>query len=888
MTRSASNAPRSPQTGMPQATACRRVCPTSGAAYETVDTALDVFGNVLSSISPTNASGGTTTTSYDPDGNELSSTDPASDTTTSTYSQDDLQCWSEPLAVSGATCASPPTGAGTQTTTYTYDPDRNQVSSVAPDGNAAGPSCLYETTSTFDDLGNTLSTTVPSGGTTCTNETTSTTSYTYDADGNQLTSVAPPPPGQTGDVTTTSTYDADNEVCWSDIAIVTSPVCGSAPTGTGTETTTYSYNSDGQQTETIPPDGNASGSPSSYATRSVYNGAGELTSQTVPPPSGSGAGQTTTNYYDADGNTVAVTGPNGNPGTCDPVTTSGCADTNYNVYDEQNRQLSTTDPSGNETQYTYDADGTMLTQTEPSSTEGTYTYNGAGQLIQISYTDGTPTVSYQYNASGQRCWMYQGFSTNSCSSPPSGATTYSYDSSGRLVSETNAAGATDSYGYDASSNLACVSYPNTSGNTCSSSGTPTGVVRYAYNQVNQLTSLTDWAGDTLTFTYNGNGQQCWVSTYAPSTPSCASPPHQSGSVTTNYTYDSLGNISDLKTTTGTAPNSLLDLAVGSRDANEGITAETPTIGTTAEASDDYAYNQTSQVASGPITGSSGSISYAYSPIGSITADTTEFQSVGYTAAGALCWTYVGTSSNACASPPSGSTTYSTNSDGERTGMTPSTGNPASYGWETESNRLTCANTDGSTCSTSSPTSTTTVYTYDGNGLRTSATIGSTVTNFTWGTTNGSSALLTNGTSDYIYANGNAAPIEQIASAGSSPTSDLLLSDESGNVRGLVQLSSGTHQDQLVNYTDYDAYGSPITEAGGSPESGGLTTPQTGLNSNWVASTGWGFGEGYTDPTGLVYLINRYYDVTTAQFISVDPDLGLEQAFVRTGRAALLV
>ena len=90
-------------------------------------------------------------------------------------------------------------------------------------------------------------------------------------------------------------------------------------------------------------------------------------------------------------------------------------------------------------------------------------------------------------------------------------------------------------------------------------------MRYTYNQVNQLTSLTDWAGDTLTFTYNGNGQQCWVSTYAPATPSCSSPPHQSGSVTTNYTYDSLGNVSDLKTTTGTAPTNLLDLAVGSRE-----------------------------------------------------------------------------------------------------------------------------------------------------------------------------------------------------------------------------------------------------------------------------------------------------------------------------------
>jgi len=416
----------------------------------------------------------------------------------------------------------------------------------------------------------------------------------------------------------------------------------------------------------------------------------------------------------------------------------------------------------------------------------------------------------------------------------------------------------------------CVSYPNSFGNTCSSSGTPTGVVRYTYSETNQLTSLTDWAGDTLTFTYGGNGQQCWVSTYAPSTPSCASPPHQSGSVTTDESYDALGNVSDMKTTTGTASTNLLDLAVGSRSPDEFIWAETPTVGSTAEATDDYGYNTTNEVSSGPITGSSGSTSYTYTPMGSINADTTAFKSAAYTGAGALCWTYTGTSSNSCSSPPSAATVYTSNSDGQRTEMTPSSGNSGSYGWETDSGMLTCANTDGTTCSTSSPTSTTTVYTYDGDGLRTSAKIGSTTTNFTWGTPGDNLNLLSDGTWDYVYANGSATPIEQIAATGSSPTTDLLISDESGNVRGLVQLSPGTHQDQLVNYTDYNAYGVPITQSGGSAETGGLTTSQTGINSNFVSTTPWGFGEGYTDPSGLIYLINRYYDPQSAQFLSSDP------------------
>ncbi|MHB8262526.1 MAG: RHS repeat-associated core domain-containing protein, partial [Acidimicrobiales bacterium] len=39
-------------------------------------------------------------------------------------------------------------------------------------------------------------------------------------------------------------------------------------------------------------------------------------------------------------------------------------------------------------------------------------------------------------------------------------------------------------------------------------------------------------------------------------------------------------------------------------------------------------------------------------------------------------------------------------------------------------------------------------------------------------------------------------------------------------------------------------------------------------------TPFGYAGGYTDPTGLIYLINRYYDPSTGQFISVDPLVSL--------------
>ena len=286
--------------------------------------------------------------------------------------------------------------------------------------------------------------------------------------------------------------------------------------------------------------------------------------------------------------------------------------------------------------------------------------------------------------------------------------------------------------------------------------------------------------------------------------------------------------------------------------------------------DDYGYDVAAQLDSGPITGSSGSTSYAYSASDDLTADTTAFSSASYSSVGALCWTYSGTSSNACSSPPSGSTKYGTNSEGERSTTTPPSGGVSyTYGWAADTGVLTCRNDAGTTCSTTSPSSTTNVYTYDGDGLRATATIDSTTTGYAWGSLDGNPTLFSNGGWDYLYAAGTT-PIEQIA-AGPGPTRDLLLSDENGNVRGLVQLSSGTHADELVNYTDYDAYGNPITESGGSAETHGLTATQTSLNANYLATTPWGFGEGITDyTTGLIYLVNRYYDPATGQFLSIDP------------------
>jgi uncharacterized protein RhaS with RHS repeats len=86
---------------------------------------------------------------------------------------------------------------------------------------------------------------------------------------------------------------------------------------------------------------------------------------------------------------------------------------------------------------------------------------------------------------------------------------------------------------------------------------------------------------------------------------------------------------------------------------------------------------------------------------------------------------------------------------------------------------------------------------------------------------------------YIYTDGTA-PAEQVNL--STGATSYLIEDSLGSVRGIVS-SSGS----LTATTSYDAWGNPET-------SGGLT-----------GSTPFGYAGGYTDPTGLIYLINRYYD-----------------------------
>jgi RHS repeat-associated protein len=193
----------------------------------------------------------------------------------------------------------------------------------------------------------------------------------------------------------------------------------------------------------------------------------------------------------------------------------------------------------------------------------------------------------------------------------------------------------------------------------------------------------------------------------------------------------------------------------------------------------------------------------------------------------------------------GGATFGYNESGERTKTTPS-GAATTYGY----------NQAGDLVSIERPVegehpAIADSYTYDGNGLRASQTIGGTATYLAWDATESVPLLLSDGTNSYIYGPGNL-PIEQVNN--STGFVLYLHHDQQGSIRMLTG-ASGKGEGTVT----YDAYGN--------------VTGTTG-----TAATPLGYDAQYTSSdTGLIYLRARVYDPKTAQFLSVDPAVSITAA-----------
>ncbi|WP_329311193.1 RHS repeat-associated core domain-containing protein [Streptomyces sp. NBC_01262] len=785
-------------------------------------------------LTQTNPVGGTTTFTYGPDTSadltdgQTLVTDPSGHKTLDTYADGLLTSETKGYGTSDA-----------GTWTYTYDPISLGVTSISdPDGNlqtfayddhgnqiSASDARGFTTTHAYDDSDNLTTTITPDG---------LRTDYAYDETGHiaaggdgygLLTSTTQEPADGSATARTTSVYyddtahpgDATRTVdARGNTSRATYDTAGDAisTTDPAGDKTQFGYDTTrGVLTSMVSPVGTAAGTvpgctpPATGCTTYTYDAWDNRTGTTDP------LGHTTSAVSDADGNQTSATDGNGqkttysydaadrqttatrpdttvvktaynDDGTVAKTTDGAGAATSY-AYDAQGRQTGRTDAKNRTTTSAYDTAGLLTTLTDPDGRVTTYAYDPAGNAASVSYSDGTtPNITgIGYDAMGRRTGMTDGTGTSS----------WSYDAFGELTAQTNGSGSTVGYAYDANSNETSVTYP----------GTGAGTVTRTFDAANRLTSVKDWTSQSTTFGYTGDGQ--WKST--------------------------------------TYPNSTV--ATTSFDAANQPTADTLTSGSTTLASLAYTRDSAGQLASD--TGQT----YQYTALEQLKSSTTGTTTTSFAydaadnpvqvgtsgqtfdAANQLCWSTTATmpTSPTCASAPTGATTYTYNSEGDRTNAA-TTSAATTYSYN-QADQLTGVTSD----------STTATYTYDGDGLRASKTVGATTTAFTW---DGSAApdLLSDGSTAYLYGP-NDLPVEQIT--GSTPL--YYFHDQLGSTRGLTN-SAGAITGAYT-YTPY-----------------GAATSHTGTASTPLQYTGQ-----YTDAeTGFVYLRARYYDPATAQFLTVDPEV----------------
>jgi len=386
----------------------------------------------------------------------------------------------------------------------------------------------------------------------------------------------------------------------------------------------------------------------------------------------------------------------------------------------------------------------------------------------------------------------------------SGTSTLTYDDFGEILSHTNGAGATLSYSYDANGNQTSITYP----------GQTTPVAR-TFNSDNQLATVTDFSGNKTTLAYTPDGQLGTTS-------------YPNGTTVTN-TFSTADTLTTQ--TLGNGATTLASLAYARDNANQ-VTAQTPAgLPGGVQAYNYTANEQLSAAVSGGATGN-----YAYD--GASDATTLRNGTLAYDQSNQPCWSTTTTvTSPACATVPSGASTYTHDADGNRTKTTTATGTASTYTYN-GADELAAATTSAGTAS----------YTYNATGIRTAETIGAVTTPYTWDD-NSTPNLLSDGTHQFIYGPGGT-PLEQITGT----TVNFLLTDALGTIRAITNAAGA----MVASFT-YDAFG--------------LLTAHTG-----TTTTPLGFTGAYQDIiTGFNYLRARYYDPVTAAFTSTDP------AYQKTGQ-----
>jgi len=723
----------------------------------------------------TDPNGNTTTITYDSLGDVLTVTDGAGDTSTYTY-PGTVTFTDEPTSVtdpsgnetyytydSHGNVLTTTTGYGTSVaakTSYGYNSTGDLTSTVNPDQQTGGPDAGGSTTYGVDSYGDRLSSTTAN---------TAETSATYDIDGDVLTTTQPlgnSSGGSHSGHVTTYAYDSDGRLCWTVQSTVSSPTCGTVPSGA----TSATYDADGNVKTSTQPNGNVTTNAFNVDDQECWTLAGTSANACSTVPT-----HATSYTYDADGNITIWQDELGNQ-------------TKYQYSDPAYpaKVTKTTQPDGtNATTTTYDADGNVQTTVDAEANTVTSYYDQAERLC-FTYVGAVSSPSCGSPPSGSNSYTYYANGLRHTMTDASGTTTYTYNANNQATQVVDGNSHTVNYGYDPAGYTTCISYPVSTSQSCSSSPSSTNtVVDYTITNVGETSALADWLGQTTSYTYNYDGDITNVA-------------YPSGtSATTTNTYTGEGS-TDAMTAQAFELNA---------DGHGSSTVTGPTY-TDTLGNHDGTWNESWTYSGGLMASSTEygtTVPNAYD--GQDQATDYEGETAAYQTNGEVCWHYFDPGTGSCPTAPNG-TSLSYNSDSQITSenssgtpyatttYTPdgqlcqlgygttgtscttsgSASYPASFGWDAYGNMCWEDNTVGSSLGCSSPPAYANTMTSNGDGLRMDTnykpygSAGSSAT-YTWDAISTPSAprILDDSINAFIYGptsqGMSTAPIEQISVSG---------------------------------------------------------------------------------------------------------------------------
>ena len=571
---------------------------------------------------------GAVSITYDAYGDVYSKTDPMGNTMTYTYNgANDMTSQTSPVDSTHSATTSytynnlgevlTMTDALGNVTTNTYDAKGNltSVTTPAPNGSTAASvtqfayNSLGELTTITDPLNHVTTLTYTAAGLVATiaDAQNHVTTYGYDVHGNR-TSIT-----DANSKTTTFTYDAGDRLTKMTYPDLT--------------TTTFTYDIRGRRTSVT----DQNGKTTSYA----YDDADRMTTVT------DAANRTTTYAYDTEDNLTTLTDANTHSTffTYDAfsrVTKANFPSTFSETYsyDANNNLTSKTDRKGQTIVYMHDDLNRLTSKTYPDTTSVSYTLDLTGKILQVN--DPTGTYAFTYDNMGRLTGTTTSYSFLTSRNF---TTSYSYDAASNRTGFTDPEGGTTAYTYDNLNRLTALAPPAAFGSGSFGFGydalsrrtqmtRPNGVTtNYTYDNLSRLLNVLHQAGsstiDGASYGLDNAGNRIsktdWLanltSNYSYDQIYELTQVTQGANTTESYTYDPVGNRTS---SLGVSPynynntNELTSTPNASYTYdNDGNTlTKTDSTGTTT-----YAWDFENRLTSLTLPGSGGTVSFKYDPFG---------------------------------------------------------------------------------------------------------------------------------------------------------------------------------------------------------------------------------------------------------------------------------